>query len=209
LRDFLKKKLSFCAIIESYKKKNGGFNMCRIRIHFAYFLYGAIAILLTSCASMGNGPNNARHHPQSSLPADYASRLPSHIKTGEKTILVDPNVHAWGAYGSNGDLVKAGIATSGAEYCPDIHRACKTKSGTFRIYSLGSPKCKSTLFPVGRGGAPMPYCMYFHGGQALHGSYEVADANISHGCVRMEVSDADWVRHDFANVGTKVIVRPY
>jgi hypothetical protein len=207
----LKKKLTFCAIIEWYKKKKGGFNMCRIHVLFASFLYGAFAILLTSCSSMGNGPNayNKQQNMQSSMPADYASRLPDHISTGEKTILVDPNVHAWGAYDSSGNLVKAGLTTAGAEYCPDINRPCKTKAGSFRIYSLGGPECKSTLYPVGKGGAPMPYCMYFHGGQGLHGSYEVVEANVSHGCVRMQVSDADWVRHNFANVGTKVVVRPY
>ena len=55
----------------------------------------------------------------------------------------------------------------------------------------------------------MPYCMYFHGNQALHGSHETADANISHGCVRLHVGDAEWIRFNFANVGTKVIIKPY
>jgi lipoprotein-anchoring transpeptidase ErfK/SrfK len=55
----------------------------------------------------------------------------------------------------------------------------------------------------------MPYCMFFNGNQGLHGSYNVVDGNASHGCVRMTVSDAEWVRFNFANIGTKVIVRPY
>jgi lipoprotein-anchoring transpeptidase ErfK/SrfK len=59
------------------------------------------------------------------------------------------------------------------------------------------------------GGAPMPYCMFFNGSQGLHGSYEVVDGNASHGCVRMTVSDAEWVRFNFATIGTKVVVRPY
>lgn len=140
---------------------------------------------------------------------DVTSRLPQHIDTTEKVVIVNPNVHAWGAYDESGALVKAGMATAGKNYCPDIRRGCRTKAGTFRIYSLGSPDCKSRKYPIPRGGAPMPYCMFFHGGQALHGSYEVADANLSHGCVRLHVKDAEWLRYNFVNVGTKVVVKPY
>ncbi len=184
--------------------------MCRIHIHFAYFVYGLIAILLSSCSSMSNGPGpQGQSSMQSSLPADYASRLPEHISTKEKTVLVDPNVHAWGAYDASGNLVKAGLTTAGADWCPDINRGCKTSSGSFRVYSLGEPECKSKIFPVGRGGAPMPYCMFFHGGQALHGSYEVVEGNVSHGCVRLPVSDAEWLRYDFVTEGTKVVIKPY
>lgn len=186
--------------------------MCRIHIQFASFIYGAIAILLTSCSTMGDGPDgsyNDRHKEESSLPADYTARLPEHLATSEKTVLVDPNVHAWGAYNSEGNLVKAGLTTAGSSWCPDIHRPCKTKAGSFRVYSLGEPNCKSHIFPLPRGGAPMPYCMFFNGGQGLHGSYEVVEGNESHGCVRMHVADAEWLRYNFVNVGTKVVVRPY
>jgi len=150
--------------------------------------------------------------------SDFADRMPTHISApGEKLILVDPRVHAWGAYDASGDLVRGGVATSGSNWCPDLHRRCHTKSGSFRIYSLGSPGCISHKFPIPRGGAPMPYCMFFNGGQGLHGSYEVADANLSHGCVRLKVEDARWLRYDFVDGpsagngyrGTRVIVKPY
>lgn len=55
----------------------------------------------------------------------------------------------------------------------------------------------------------MPYCMFFNGRQGLHGSYEVVKGNISHGCVRVHVEDAKWIRFNFAGYGTRVIVRPY
>lgn len=139
----------------------------------------------------------------------YSSRLPSHLAGGEKVILVDPNVHAWGAYDASGALVRSGLVTAGAHYCPDVGRPCRTKAGSFRIFSLGSSSCKSSKYPLPRGGAPMPYCMYFNKNQALHGSNEVREANLSHGCVRLRVGDAEWIRFNFANVGTKVIVRPY
>jgi len=141
----------------------------------------------------------------------YESRMPSHISTSEKTVVVDPRVHSWGAYDSSGNLVKGGMASAGSNWCPDLHRACHTATGSFRVNSLGSPQCKSSLFPMPRGGAPMPHCMFFHKNQAIHGSHdaEVVDGNVSHGCVRLHVGEAEWLRYDFVNVGTKVIVRSY
>lgn len=140
----------------------------------------------------------------------FISRLPKQIETNEKTIVIDPHVHAWGAYSAQGKLIRAGLATAGAKWCEDIGRPCRTKTGVFRIQSLGDSDCISNKFPVDEGGgAPMPYCMYFNGGQALHGSHELAEANLSHGCVRIHVQDAQWLRFEFANIGTKVIVKPY
>ncbi len=127
----------------------------------------------------------------------------------EKVIVVNPRTHAWYAYGSDGKLVRTGLASAGSSWCSDLGRPCRTKSGTFRIYSLGDEDCISKKFPLGEGGAPMPYCMYFNGGQALHGSHELAYANISHGCVRITVSSAKWLRFHFAEIGTKVIIKPY
>lgn len=124
-------------------------------------------------------------------------------------IVIDPNVHVWGAYDANGNLVKAGLATAGNDWCPDIKRACRTKAGSFRIQSLGSAGCKSSIYPLPKGGAPMPYCMFFNGHQGLHGSYQVVEGNLSHGCVRLQVADAQWIRFNFARIGTKVIVKPY
>jgi lipoprotein-anchoring transpeptidase ErfK/SrfK len=139
-----------------------------------------------------------------------SGRLPKEINAnGERTIVIDPRVHAWGAYDTSGKLVRSGTATAGSGWCSDIGRPCRTKSGVFRINSLGDRNCVSNKFPIGEGGAPMPYCMYFNGGQAIHGSYQVAAANISHGCVRVSVQEAQWLRFEFAQVGTKVIVKSY
>lgn len=154
--------------------------------------------------------SNARSH--------HGGGLPSQISPpGEKVIIVDPNIHAFGAYTASGQLVRTGMVTAGNSYCRDIHRGCRTRSGTFHIYSLGGPGCKSHKYPLPHGGAPMPYCMFFNGSQGLHGSYEVVYGNISHGCVRMHVDDARWLRYSFVEGpnssngyrGTKVIVRPY
>jgi lipoprotein-anchoring transpeptidase ErfK/SrfK len=156
--------------------------------------------------------NNSRAQNANYIAPNYASRLPEHLDVGnEKTVLVDPNVHAWGAYDSSGSLIRAGQASAGSNWCPDLGRPCHTHAGTYHINSLGSPGCKSSEFPMPHGGAPMPYCMFFNRNQALHGAPEgeVVDGNISHGCVRMHVPDAEWLRYNFANVGTKVIVLPY
>jgi lipoprotein-anchoring transpeptidase ErfK/SrfK len=140
----------------------------------------------------------------------FTSSMPDQLSGhGEKVIVVDPSIHAWGAYSASGQLLRSGMATAGGNWCPDIHRSCRTKSGTFRIQTLGNGSCYSRKYPVGRGGAPMPYCMFFNGGQGLHGSYQVVPRNVSHGCVRLHVDDAEWIRYNFAGIGTKVIVRSY
>lgn len=146
---------------------------------------------------------------------DY-SPLPREITPpDEKVVIVNLGKHAWGAYDPDGRLVRWGPATGGKDYCADIGQGCRTKPGEFRIYSLGSSRCVSSKFPVGEGGAPMPYCMFFHGGQALHGSPGgVIRGNESHGCVRLFVDDAEWLRYDFVDGpnednnyrGTKVVV---
>jgi len=193
--------------------------MRRVKSREFYFLFGLcfVSLTLSSCASMQSSNNLSQRYSGSSLgnstslTADYASRIPQQIATNEKIVIVDPRVHVWGAYNASGNLVRAGIASAGSDYCPDLGRRCHTAVGTFRVYSLGGPDCISHLFPMPHGGAPMPYCMYFHGGQALHGvgSHEVGEGNFSHGCVRLQVGDAEWLRYNFITVGTKVVVKPY
>lgn len=144
--------------------------------------------------------------------------LPEYIKApSEKLVVVDPTEHVWGAYNAKGKLIRWGIATTGAAYCSDIRQSCRTKSGEFRIYSLGDGGCISSKYPIPGGGAPMPYCMYFNGSQALHGSDDVQYSNASHGCVRMHVEDAKWLRYHFAEGpragngyrGTRVLIKGY
>lgn len=128
---------------------------------------------------------------------DY-SPLPKKITaSGEKTIIVSISNLAFGAYNDDGTLEKWGPVSTARGYCPDIGHGCHTATGKFHIYLKEGAGCVSSKFPVGRGGAPMPYCMFFHGGYALHGSYEVPGYNASHGCVRMFVNDAKWLNQEF------------
>jgi len=166
--------------------------------------------ILASCATSGS-PNNYYY----SSNTNYGERLPQHVDTGNKRmVLIDPNVHAWGAYDADGSLVRAGLATAGGAVCPSDavgESDCRTASGTFHITAIGGADCYSKKYPQPYGGGLMPFCMYFHGGQALHGSPDdiVVEDNISHGCVRMQIPEAEWMVNNFAHVGTKIVVVPY
>lgn len=139
-----------------------------------------------------------------------ASAMPSQISPyGEKVVIVSPTEHAWGAYDARGRLVRSGLASTGADYCADMGSECHTEVGSFRVISLGDAGCTSPSFPMPNGGGPMPYCMYFNRLQALHGYPHVDGVNRSHGCVRMHTADARWLRYNFVQLGTLVIVQPY
>ena len=121
-----------------------------------------------------------------------------------------PKTHQWKAINDEGVVVRTGRGSGGRSYCPDIHRACRTPTGTFHVISKGGAGCRSSLYPVGKGGSPMPYCMFFSKYHAVHGSYEVpAGRNASHGCIRIIPSEARWLSNNFMHVGTTVVVKPY
>lgn len=174
----------------------------------AALFFSATALSLTSCAAhMQVGSTSSSYDY-----TEYQSRLPPQIDTnGKKVVVVDPNVNAWGAYDADGQLIRGGIATAGGKWCDDINEPCQTTPGEYKITSLGDSECYSKKYPLPDGGGLMPYCMFFHNGMALHGSPDAAvvEQNISHGCVRMRIPDAEWLRYNFAQVGTKVVVLNY
>lgn len=134
----------------------------------------------------------------------------------EKQIIVDQDKLAWAAYDADGNLVRWGPISSGRDKCSDSNRSCRTLTGIFRVFSKENVKCTSDVFPIGKGGAKMPYCMYFHKGFALHGSDDIPGVRASHGCVRMFIQDAQWLNENFVELssernnfmGTVVTVRP-
>lgn len=116
---------------------------------------------------------------------------------GEDKIKVDLSDFAWGAYNSEGDLVKWGPISGG--------KFNSTIRGTYTFYRKQGKGCVSSKYPKPRGGAPMPYCMHFKGGYAMHGSPTVPGYHASHGCIRMFTDDAHWLNSNFVNTGdTKV-----
>lgn len=132
------------------------------------------------------------------------------LTSSANTFVFNPNTHSWSAIDDSGNVVRSGRASGGRGYCPDSGKHCKTPAGTFHIISKGGPGCKSSLYPIGRGGSPMPWCMFFSKYYAIHGSYEVPkNANASHGCIRVTPGDANWLSHHFVRIGTTVIVKPY
>ena len=147
-------------------------------------------------------PNNLRNINNLDL-----SPFPPHRDTnGKKLIIVDLAKQAFAAYDSNGTLAHWGPVSGGKGYCPDIGRNCNTITGNFKIFRKQGEECISSRFPVEtNGGAPMPYCMHFKGGFALHGS-TLPGYHDSHGCIRLFFDDAKWLNEHFAPIGTSVIV---
>lgn len=125
------------------------------------------------------------------------------------TFVFNPRKLRWVAYGANGQPIKSGIASGGSNYCRDLGRPCHTRPGVYSIHAKGGAGCKSSRYPLGRGGSPMPYCAFFHGNYAIHGSYELPHHNASHGCIRITPAAAKWLSHNFFRIGTRVIVLPY
>ncbi|HCA89153.1 MAG: L,D-transpeptidase [Legionellaceae bacterium] len=126
-----------------------------------------------------------------------------------KTFVFNPRQLTWQAFDDAGHLVRQGRASGGSRFCRDIKRACRTPSGTYTIISKRGANCRSSRYPVGRGGAPMPYCMFFSRFYAIHGSPDVPNYNASHGCIRVTPRDAKWLSHHFMSLGTKVVVKSY
>ncbi len=138
------------------------------------------------------------------------SPFPDHMdaqnQTGQKTIYISLSLQAYGAYDADGNLVKWGPISAGKGFCPDVKGQCNTVLGEFKISAKHGPECVSDRFPVEtNGGAPMPYCMYFYRGFALHGS-TLPGYHASHGCVRLFFEDAEWLNKNFVRYGTRVVV---
>lgn len=138
--------------------------------------------------------------------------FPKQIKaTGERIFVFDPKVSAWAAYDEQGQRVLTGSGSAGMDACEENStQSCRTMTGTFHVYNKRGAECKSGEYPVDtKGGAKMPYCMYFYQGFTIHAAYEVPDHPSSHGCVRVLPSAAKWLNEQFMQIGTKVIILAY
>lgn len=125
------------------------------------------------------------------------------------TFVFSPRTLRWKAINDNGKVVRTGKGSGGKSYCKDTRRSCLTPTGTFSIISKRGANCRSSKYPIGKGGSPMPYCMFFSKYYAVHGSYHVPNHNASHGCVRIKPNDARWLYNNFMRIGTKVIIKSY
>ncbi len=120
-------------------------------------------------------------------------------------LIIDLKQLAFGAYNNSGKLVYWGPISGGKNFCEDIQQICNTPSGSFRIQRMQGSDCISSQFPIAtNGGAPMPYCMHFYKGFAIHGSSRLPGKNASHGCVRLYTTDAEWLNKNFIKIGTEI-----
>jgi len=135
------------------------------------------------------------------------SPFPNQINPpGKRTVIVKLGLHAFGAYDESGKLVHWGPVSGGRGWCDDVNRACKTATGQHKVYRKQGQDCISSQFPVETaGGAPMPYCMHYFRGFALHGS-TLPGFHASHGCIRLFNDDAKWLNKHFVRIGSRVIV---
>jgi lipoprotein-anchoring transpeptidase ErfK/SrfK len=133
-------------------------------------------------------------------------RLPN-----ERNIFIfDPNKLAWAVYDKGGKRVGIGKAAGGKDYCADIHEPCRTVEGEYTVFRKEDKDCTSKTFPIDEGGgAPMPHCMFFYKGYAIHGTRYVPDKNVSHGCIRVSKRAAKWMNETYIHEGSLVIVKPY
>ena len=135
-------------------------------------------------------------------------RMPA---TGQRVFVFDPVRFQYAAYNERGWRVKKGAASGGSGWCSDVARACYTPRGIFKVLRKKGYECRSSKYPLGKGGAHMPYCAYFHpAGYAIHASNEVPkNRHASHGCIRLKPKDAYWMHKKFLKVGSIVVVKNY
>lgn len=126
--------------------------------------------------------------------------------TGKRLVLFDLTRFAFGAYDETGALVYWGPISSGRNDC-SADDPCLTVTGQYTIKRQGGVNCRSNKYPLAtRGGAPMPYCMHFYRGFAIHGSTLSGFVNRSQGCIRLFYNDAEWLNKFFTRVGSAVLV---
>jgi lipoprotein-anchoring transpeptidase ErfK/SrfK len=124
--------------------------------------------------------------------------------------IFDPQHFVWAVYNKNGRRVGFGKASGGGDYCKDINKPCRTVEGEFTVFRKEDADCTSKTFPIDEGGgAPMPHCMFFYKGYAIHGSNHVTSTNKSHGCIRVTPKAAEWINTNYIDPGSLVIVLPY
>jgi L,D-transpeptidase catalytic domain len=137
--------------------------------------------------------------------------MPKSVKpVGENVFIFSPKARQWAAYNGAGQLVGFGRANGGGSFCAELNEPCLTEGGKFRVFRKGDNTCISRTFPLAQGGgAAMPYCMFFNGGSAIHGSAQLSLMNSSHGCVRVTTPSAEWLSNSFIKIGTRVLITSY
>jgi lipoprotein-anchoring transpeptidase ErfK/SrfK len=117
-----------------------------------------------------------------------------------KLIEVNVNTKKMYVY-QNGQLINTFLVSAGAPDHP-------TPLGTFHIWDKLTSQ---TMVGPGYVQPNVPWVNYFdHSGDAIHGNYwrpaaDFGTVNTSHGCVGVQVSQAEWI-YNWAPIGTTVII---
>jgi len=137
-----------------------------------------------------SSPDPAPELPQRALPRSVQA------PTEGKWIEVNVTTQTLNAYEGNRLVLSTKVST-GLPRTPTV-------LGRFRIYT----KLRSqTMSGPGYYLPNVPYVMYFYKGYALHGTYWHNNFGrpMSHGCVNLRTSDAEWL-YRWAPLGTLVVV---
>ena len=115
---------------------------------------------------------------------------------GERWIDIDLSQQAVYAY-EGSTLMNSFIVSTGTWQTPTV-------TGTYKIWIK---LLSTTMTGPGYYLPNVPYTMYFYKGYGLHGTYwhNNFGTPMSHGCVNLRTSDAEWL-YNFASVGTTVNV---
>ncbi len=148
------------------------------------------------------------------------------IAPEEKILIFDPAILAWAAYSPQGKLLRWGPAIGGMDRCLDTWRRCRTIVGDdLGVTMKGNEKTRSHTYPIGcpkkEPCAPTPWFVGFYRRlpphilkkygrlYGFHASEKMVGKHASHGCVRLFLDDAKWINQNFAEKGTKVIIKKY
>jgi len=128
-------------------------------------------------------------------PPKNSVNLPNRCETSGRVLCVDKTKRKL-YYVKAGKIIKTADARFGC-------RGMATRNGTFKVFR------KSRHHVSGLFGSPMPYAMFFSGGQAVHYSPDFARVGYngcSHGCVNIRArSTIAWI-FDRIRVGDRVYV---
>jgi lipoprotein-anchoring transpeptidase ErfK/SrfK len=127
-------------------------------------------------------------------PTFIKSVLPSGVYPNERWFDINLSTQRMHAYDGN-KLIKTFVVSTGLPGSPTV-------TGRFRVYV----KYTATLMAGPGYYLPnVPWTMYFYNGYGIHGTYwhNNFGTPMSHGCINMRNSDAEWSFH-FAGIGTLI-----
>lgn len=162
--------------------------------------YGRALIFFLTCLILGGCAASQRQQ-TAYYPSRSATRLPQHlVPCGKKVILINPRIHAWAAYGRNGNRVHSGVTLAGADCCHNLDQTCSSPPGTYRMIP------QRGAYQAYIDGVLMTACLCFS--PSLCASSRAVDDNnnLSHGCLRLPIQDVQWLRLHFLTNATPIII---